>query len=326
MAQTTRVLSIDGGGIRGILPALILATVERQTGKRIYELFDVIAGASTGGILACGLAKPDPMTAAEMASVYIDDGPKIFACSPARAAMSTVRGSKYEATVLESILREKLGDAKLSDCLTDVLIPAYDLESREAYFFKSWRAQGLFTPVGETPADADFFLRDVSRATAAAPTYFEPVVIRNMTGKSFSLIDGSITASAPAMCAVASVKKLYPQTNRIVLLSLGTGSPSRPIPHQIARQWGALGWARPALECLMDGAADTVDCQLRESYTDDELIYVRINTRMGTGADCPADAIDDTSVVNIKRLIVRANAMAADAAADLARIWHLLVP
>lgn len=325
MAQTTRVLSIDGGGIRGILPALILATVERQTGKRIYELFDVIAGASTGGILACGLAKPDPITASEMASVYIDDGPKIFACSPARAAMSTVRGSKYEATVLESVLLEKLGNAKLSDCLTDVLIPAYDLESREAYFFKSWRAQGLFTPVGETPADADFFLRDVSRATAAAPTYFEPIIIRSMSDQPFALIDGSITASNPAMCAIASVKRLYPDTKRIVLLSLGTGQPTRPIPYEIAKQWGALGWARPALECLMDGMADTVDYQLRESFTDAELTYVRITTRMGEGKAPPADAIDDASPENIRRLILRAEAMAADAMTDLARIWHMLV-
>lgn len=325
MAQITRVLSIDGGGIRGILPALILATVERQTGKRIYELFDLVAGASTGGIIACALTKPDPMTASEMASVYIDDGPRIFACSPARAALSTVKGSKYDDAILGSILLKKLGNAKLSDCLTDMLIPAYDLEAREAHFFKSWKAQNLFVPVGETPADSDFLLRDVARATAAAPTYFEPVVIPSISGKMYSLIDGSITASNPAMCAVASVKKLYPGTKRIVLLSLGTGQPTRPIPYEVARQWGTLSWARPALECLLDGAADTVDYQLRESYEDSELTYIRITTRMGEGPSPPADAIDDASPENIRRLIARAQVMAEGAMTDLARIWHMLV-
>ena len=73
-----KVLSIDGGGIRGLIPALVLAEIERRTGRRIADLVDMIAGTSTGGILACALAKPDPLPAAEVASLYVEEGPRIF--------------------------------------------------------------------------------------------------------------------------------------------------------------------------------------------------------------------------------------------------------
>ena len=73
-----KVLAIDGGGIRGLIPALVLAEIERRTSRRMAELVDLIAGTSTGGILACALAKPDPMPAAEIADIYVEEGPRIF--------------------------------------------------------------------------------------------------------------------------------------------------------------------------------------------------------------------------------------------------------
>ena len=73
-----KVLAIDGGGIRGLIPALVLAEIERRTGRRIADMVDLIAGTSTGGILACALGKPDPLPAAEIAALYDEEGPKIF--------------------------------------------------------------------------------------------------------------------------------------------------------------------------------------------------------------------------------------------------------
>src|SRR5215211_5689037 len=73
-----KVLAIDGGGIRGLIPALVLAEIERRTGRRIAALFDLIAGTSTGGILACALGRPDAMPAERVAAVYVEEGPRIF--------------------------------------------------------------------------------------------------------------------------------------------------------------------------------------------------------------------------------------------------------
>ena len=76
-----KVLAIDGGGIRGLIPALVLAEIERRTGRRIADMVDLLAGTSTGGILACALGKPDPLPAAEIAAIYEEEGPKIFSRS-----------------------------------------------------------------------------------------------------------------------------------------------------------------------------------------------------------------------------------------------------
>ena len=73
-----KVLAIDGGGIRGLIPARVLAEIERRCGRRAAELFDLVAGTSTGAIIACGLTRPDPLAAEEIAEVYVDEGPQIF--------------------------------------------------------------------------------------------------------------------------------------------------------------------------------------------------------------------------------------------------------
>src|SRR5919198_1588171 len=73
-----KVLAIDGGGIRGLIPALVLAEIERRTGRRTASLFDLVAGTSTGAIIACALTRPGAMPAAEAAALYEQDGPSVF--------------------------------------------------------------------------------------------------------------------------------------------------------------------------------------------------------------------------------------------------------
>src|SRR3954452_15657439 len=101
-----RVLSIDGGGIRGIIPALVLAEVEQRSGKRVFELFDLIAGTSTGGILACALCAPDPLPASELVKLYEEEGPSIFD----RSVFQRIRSA-------EGLLDEKYDDAALDRAL-----------------------------------------------------------------------------------------------------------------------------------------------------------------------------------------------------------------
>jgi patatin-like phospholipase/acyl hydrolase len=159
-----RILSIDGGGIRGIIPALVLAEIEARTGRSIAGLFDLVAGTSTGGILACGLTAPQPRTAQELVGLYRTQGPRIFRRSLWQRVVSAdgLANARHDAGPLQEVLEEYLGEARLGEARPRLLATAYDLQAREPYFFKSWRT-------GEEPA-RDLLLRTVAQATAAAPT------------------------------------------------------------------------------------------------------------------------------------------------------------
>jgi patatin-like phospholipase/acyl hydrolase len=320
--RPVRVLSLDGGGIRGIIPAVMLAAIERAAGKPVHRLFDLVAGTSTGGILACALAAPAPHPAAALLDLYVRHGRTIFAPSIWRNVTSTVSAAKYDHRPLEAILFNAFGNAMLSEVRTSLLVPTYDIEAREAKFFKSWRARGQCNPEGETPADADFRLRDVARATSAAPTYFEPALVPNAAGKYYPCIDGAVYANNPAMCAVASARKLYPDAPGMVLVSLGAGETSVPISYAQAKAWGALAWARPVLEVMMDGMADTVDYQIRECFERD-IRYFRLQAGFGR-PNAPSDSLDNASDENIRRLVLRGQALAQSRAADINALVPLL--
>ncbi len=293
-----RVLSIDGGGIRGIIPALVLEALEARTGKRVAELFDLVAGTSTGGILACALTKPDPWPAAELVELYRTEGPKIFRRSLAHRVRSGggLLEEKHDDRALDDALVRYLGAGRLSDATTKVLVTAYDLHAREPYFFKSWRA------------DKDGPLRMVARATAAAPTYFEPVALGRL-----SLIDGGVFATNPAMCAYAEAVVLEGAPPRFVL-SLGTGRQMRPIPHHQATSWGLLQWVRPVIDVVFDGVSDTVEYQLQNLMPDAAVV------RLQTELDKASDALDDASARNLGLLEEQARELIAgsDAALDRA--------
>ena len=268
-----RVLSIDGGGIRGLIPALVLEEVERRTGRRVADLVDLVAGTSTGGILACALGKPDPQPAGELVELYRTEGPKIFHRSLAQRVRSAegLLEEKHDDAALEDALKRYLGSGRLSDATTRVLVTAYDLVAREPHFFKSWRP------------DLDGPLWLVARATAAAPTYFEPIEIDGR-----SLVDGGVFATNPAMCAYAEVVRLAGEPPEFVL-SLGTGRQTRPITQAQAASWGLLEWVRPVIDVVFDGVSDTVDYQLGQLLAADAVVRLQIDL------DRASDAFSSTS-------------------------------
>jgi uncharacterized protein len=148
--RLVKILSIDGGGIRGIIPALVLADIERRSERPACELFDLIAGTSTGAIIALGVTVPGDerpggtsrprWSARELADIYAEDGPRIFHRSLVRT-IETAHGlliEKYAAGGLEALLERCLGDAPLSSALSDVLITSYDVYKHEPFFFKSF--------------------------------------------------------------------------------------------------------------------------------------------------------------------------------------------
>src|SRR5262249_41887491 len=201
--EIIRILSVDGGGIRGIIPARILQRIEEETEKHATDLFHLIAGTSTGGIIGCGLLKGK--TAREMAQLYANRGGDIFHRS-LWDKVTTIDGLSnpdYDAEPLETILGQQLGETWLSEGQgAELMVPAYAIQlpfelpgdglgllvPRIPYFFKSWKAKGSKIDPGDEPDKLNFKLRDIARATSAAPTYFPPALIKNRAGQQFGMI------------------------------------------------------------------------------------------------------------------------------------------
>jgi patatin-like phospholipase/acyl hydrolase len=285
-----KILSIDGGGIRGIIPAMLIAEIERRTGKPACELFDLIAGTSTGGILALALAAADEndrpkYSAKTLIGIYDRRGKDIFQRSfwQGLTSVGGLADEMYDEDGIEDVLQEYLGERQLEDALTPILVTAYDIECRDTVFFKSWKAE-----------HKNVLMRDAGRATSAAPTYFKPARVK-LGEQHLSLIDGGIFMNSPAVSAYAEAKRLYSKRTEIMLVSLGTGELTRPIPYEDAKNWGKAGWLLPVLSCMSDGVADATDYQMKYFLEDR---YYRFQTSLAKGND----DMDDASEANIDAL------------------------
>jgi patatin-like phospholipase/acyl hydrolase len=301
-----RVLAIDGGGIRGLIPAVVLADVERRTGRRVSELFDLIAGTSTGGILAAALARPEPLAAETLIGLYEQEGPRIFHRSLLKA-IESVDGNideRYDDSGLNAALERFLGDARLSAVAPDVLITAYDIERRSAFFFRSTRAR--------TDPGYDFTLAAAARATSAAPTYFEPALVKDVAGRqSYALVDGGVFAVNPSMCAYAELAHGGRAAEVSVLASLGTGSHTRAIRYADAKGWGRLQWAAPIIDVVFDGVADTIEFETAQ------LLPPPRSVRLQTELREASDNLDDASATNLAALRREADRLVREHARDI---------
>jgi len=244
-----RVLSIDGGGLRGIIPAMVIAELEKRSGKPAAQMFDLIAGTSTGGLLAAALSIGKP--ADDIVRMYKDNASRIFPYSFWRRWGNLFFDEKYPADGLETVLAEVFDGLKMSDAKTALLIPAFDIERQDSFFFKSHGEQ-------------DWYLRDVCRATSAAPTYFEPAIIKPVAGgDSRALIDGGVVFNNPAMCAYAEAKALWPD-EEITLLSLGTGECVSPVWRESVKRGSAANWGGKLLNIMFSGGSRGVHYQARQ--------------------------------------------------------------
>jgi patatin-like phospholipase/acyl hydrolase len=324
------ILSIDGGGIRGIIPARVLAEVESRAGWPTSKLFDYVAGTSTGGILAVGLVRSDagsglgPYTAEAMAQLYAKEGASIFSRSPWHRlrSLGSLAGPKYDSRGGARVFRDYFGSAELKDACTRLLVTAYEIESRTPYFFKSWEAE-------KNRLDKNFYLRDVAAATSAAPTYFSPYRTwpvcddAGRLGRPRVFVDGGVFANNPAMCAVAEVKKLHPD-EELLVVSIGTGNADKPIYYRDSRKWGVAGWAVPLLDTLIDGVSDTVDYQaaLMVASGPRPGKYYRFQT------DLPREMqeMDDVRPRTISALLAWADRLIERQSSELDEICKLLDP
>ena len=297
MAKLVTVLSIDGGGIRGIIPALVLSEIEKNTGKHIAGLFDLIAGTSTGGILALGLTMrgPDgsPKYSAQLGiDLYEREGKRIFKLPFWRRL--PLFDEKYSSQAIEEVLEQYFGNARLQDALAEVLVTSYDIERTQPYFFKRSKAR--------EDATRDVLIRMAARAASAAPTYFEPAKVPIEGSTDYrALIDGGLFANNPAMCALAEVVSAAGGEDvDVLLVSLGTGQLTRRLAYERARKWGYVGWVRPILSVMFDGVSDAVDYQLKQQLrpVGGAPRYFRFQLQLPPGND----SMDDASPGNIRQL------------------------
>ena len=214
-----RILTIDGGGIRGTFPAAFLANLEQDLDQPIGSYFDLISGTSTGGIIAIGLALG--MSAAEILQLYENKGPAIFAQTRSGLPGWLARrfrfgrwlfwGPKYNGEPLRDALIEVLGERRIGEARTRLLIPAWHPQTQGVYIFKTAHHPRLRTDYKELAVDA-------AMATAAAPTYFTQHITANDVG----LVDGGLWANNPiGIAVVEAIATLGWPADELKVLSIG---------------------------------------------------------------------------------------------------------
>ncbi|KAG2666370.1 hypothetical protein I3760_15G056000 [Carya illinoinensis] len=324
------ILSIDGGGIRGIIPATILAFLESQLQEldgeeaRLADYFDVIAGTSTGGLVTAMLAAPNennrPLFAAkDIKPFYLQHGPRIF---PQKGSLfgifKSLIGPKYDGKYLHGVLREKLGETRLHSTLTNVVIPTFDIKNLQPTVFTSYEAKKHHSCLNAR-------LSDICIGTSAAPTYLPAHQFKHQSdaGKvsEFNLIDGGVAANNPALVAINQVTKEIFDANpdffpikptdygRFLVISLGTGSGKieKKYSAKMAAKWGLLDWlvhggSVPIVDVFTQASADMVDLHLAVVFQalHSEQNYLRIQDDTLTGT---AASVDDSTKENLNKLV-----------------------
>ncbi len=286
--MTFKILSLDGGGIRGVLSATILKQIEttltEKKGQKLHEYFDLVSGTSTGSILAAAIACQ--MDINKMINLYKDEGKDIFLDSVreqrkwrgvSQAVSSHVlypheQGERGLAKVLENNLEHpELGKSAKIGQITKphILIPAYDVHSRNTTWFSNSDASAWYS---------NLELWKICTASASAPTFFPPYELPYNEDQSLPHIDGGVSANNPALMAIAHALFIEKQNglnlSDIAVLSIGTGNTTKVFKYEEIKGWGKLGWAGHLPDMFMSPAAqnsEAVCYQILESAGRDYL-------------------------------------------------------
>lgn len=287
--MTYRILSLDGGGIRGVLTITLLQRLE-EAHPGFLKSVDLVAGTSTGGILALGIAAGRDLS--KILALYKEKGDQVFYDSliDDLKDLGNAVGAQYGNEGLKQALYEEFGSLTLGDLEKKVTIVAYDLDNDavEATVTRSWKPK-IFQNFPGKGSDADEKLVDVAIRTAAAPTYF-PVYQ--------GYIDGGVVANNPSMCALAQAldeDTCGVKLDEIALLSVSTGGFPKFLTVQDA-DWGWTQWARPILEIMMEGSVGVADYQCKRILG--KKGYLRIAPRLNK--PIPLDSLD--SIEELERV------------------------
>jgi uncharacterized protein len=252
-----RILTLDGGGIRGLLMAVLLERIEEAHPGFLAQV-DLFAGTSTGGLLALGLAAGK--TPAEAIQIYEQYGQQVFRDTllDNLLDLGSLIGAQYDSVPLREALQAHFGDLTLGDLQRHVLVSAFDLDNspHNPQALRTWKAKFFHNYLG-TDSDAGARVVDVALYTSAAPSYFPTVD---------GYIDGGVVANNPSMCALAQALNALTggrKLEEVVLFSLGTGQNPHYLDVQNA-DWGLAQWAPHMLDLMMEGSAGLADYQVRQ--------------------------------------------------------------
>lgn len=332
-----KILSLDGGGQRGLITAVMMHELEKRTGIPIASSFDSIAGTSTGALAGTIYSLPsehDPFTpkfsAEDVVKIYTERGKKIFKTGHGWRFKKVLQLEKaaYDRSGLDKIIdgfvgkkkpHDKLkkhsdakssGGARLSDIQTTrLVITGFDTLSYKPVIFSSYEAMNS--------EDDDWYVGDAARVSSAAPTYFDPVQIYNVNGtRKVVGIDGGMFANNPSTVGAAYARMEYPKILPHVV-SVGTGVKEKSVKYASLKKRGLLGWARSAPDILMRGAAQVTHENIAKVLGDQ---YVRFQTDL-VEAD---DAMDDYSKKQLRGLVADARQTIHTRADDFGKVVELL--
>ena len=345
-----KILAIDGGGIRGIIPALVLAEIEKRTQKPIFSLFDLITGTSTGGILALGLTKPrlntetsDKLTeaeytAADLSQLFIEYGVEIFYEPLFEKLLGPLEDiflqPKYASTSRVEILKQYFGDSLIENNLKEVFVTSYDIEQRIPILFTNKREKQQIESKRFRNLCAGFSLLDAALATSATPTYFPPhrIATAHNTNGFYTLVDGGVFANNPSQLAISEAKISSKQeanrvlnTEDILVVSLGTGSLTSVYPYNEVKNWGLLQWGRPLLNIMFDGSSEVVAGELERLFASSNQKNKSSYYRLQTFLDAELEEIDKTTLRNTRQLQAAAQQMIAQNSKKIDELCSLLL-
>ncbi|WP_416212275.1 patatin-like phospholipase family protein [Nostoc sp. DedSLP03] len=345
-----KILAIDGGGIRGIIPALILAEIEKRTKKPIFSLFDLIAGTSTGGILALGLTKPqlslDPSipqsepqaqyTAEQLVKLYVEYGAEIFYEPFFEHMLGPIEDMftqpKYASDGREEIIDKYFGNAPLENNLKEVFVISYDIEQRIPIFFTNKIEKQQIESKRFRKVSVGFTLKDAAMATSATPTYFPPYRVATSHNPSgfYNLVDGGLVANNPASLAITEAKitrqaqKAVLHTNDILLVSLGTGSLTSVYKYNDVKNWGQLQWVKPLLNIVLDGGSEVVAAELEHLFESNDKEIRGSYYRFQTFLTGELEDIDNVKSENIRQLQTIAHRLITEKSQQIDELCSIL--
>lgn len=297
--KKVRILSLDGGGIRGVIPATVVEYIEEQIKKkknnpnaRIADYFDMIVGTSTGGLLTCFYLKPNPESGEDQPStqypaskaleVYTKEGYDIFNNSKyfswfgfRQIWNATQYNPAYLEGALQKYFKESDGetDMMLDKMVKPCTVTTYNMNKKSSMFLRS-------TDADRTDDPREYKVWEALRSTSAAPTYFPPAEIHNYAkpvtplNKLYNL-DGGVFANNPTICAYSEARNMNfidrevnrPNASQMLILSIGTGGGNFELePLQTSKKWWVIKWAKSVPNIMMDGSIDTTDYQLKQIY------------------------------------------------------------
>jgi patatin-like phospholipase/acyl hydrolase len=336
--KKVRILSLDGGGIRGVIPATIVEYIEEQLkaktknpNARVADYFDMIVGTSTGGLLTCFYLKPNPeegenqpttqYPASKALEVYTEEGYDIFNNSKYFAWFGLRQlwnATQYSPAYMESTLQKyfKESDGKTDMMLNKMIKPCtvttYNMNTKSSMFLRSTDSERKDDP-------RDYKVWEALRSTSAAPTYFPPAQIHNYAkpvtplNKLYNL-DGGVFANNPTICAYSEARNMefkdrginQPTASQMLILSIGTGGGNFALePLHKSGKWSVIKWAKSIPNIMMDGSIDTTDYQLQQIFqtlnSEHHDSYLRIDVPKGDREMYSAD-MADAGPENIKNL------------------------